>query len=331
MAWRVEHLPGIYAAGARLVRSKIALERQRLHGTAAGVERLTTSLINSLANVATASAQSSAQFRLKLIGAQITAQLNKKINQLKEQAQDPAIPLLQQQEAALNHQKQAYDQVLVQFGNNGSTLGDLSIQLSTLANAAAQGDSTTFDQTLGAANTDLGILQIVPALAGFLPDGIASLASNGLGIQSSATYDLSTPAGQARASADVQAAQSLVQQIAGTNTTNQEIGSSISQSLGTQLTAVSDQVSSKQNAILTDDAAQVDKLNQQAKTDFHLIELQFGNIPQTGSIISNAQNANNIAPPPGSVISVLVGNNSGAALPVANLPTLLGNNVSTSA
>ena len=75
----------------------------------------------------------------------------------------------------------------------------------------------------------------------------------------------------------------------------------------------------------------VDKLSQQAKTEFHLIELQFGNVPQTGSILSSAQNANNIAPPPGSVISLLVGNSSGSALPVANLPSLLGNNVSTSA
>jgi hypothetical protein len=297
----------------------------------AGVGRLTTSLINSLANVATASAQSFVQFRLKLIGKQITAQLNKKIAQLKEQAQDPAIPLLQQKEVALNHQKTAYDQALTQIGTNGTTLGDLAIQLSNLANAASQGDSATFDQTLSAANTDLDILQIVPPLAGFLPDSVASLQNNGLGIQSSATYNLSTPAGQAQASTDIQAAQSLIQQIAGTNTTNQEIGTAISQSLGGQITAISDQITNKQTAILTDGAAQVDKLNQQAKTEFHLIELQFGNVPQTGSIISNAQNANNIAPPPGSVISLLVGNNNGAALAVANLPTLLGNNLSTSA
>jgi hypothetical protein len=292
---------------------------------------LTTSLINTLANVATAGAQSFVQFRLKLIGQQITAQLNKKIAQLKDQAQDPTIPLQQQQAATLSHQKQAYDQALSQIGSNGSTLGDLAIQLGNLSSAAAQGDSATFDQTLGAANTDIGILQTVPALAGFLPDGTSSLATNGLGIQSSATYDLSTPAGQAQASTDIQAAQTLIQQIASTNTTNQEIGSSISQSLGTQITAISDQISNKQIAILTDGAAQVDKLNQQAKTDFHLIELQFGNVPQTGSILSNAQNANNIAPPPGSVISLLVGNSSGAALPVANLPSLLGNSVSTSA
>ena len=292
---------------------------------------MTTSLINTLANVATAGAQSFVQFRLKLIGQQITAQLNKKIAQLKDQSRDPTIPLLQQQAATLSHQKQAYDQALSQIGNNGSTLGDLSIQLSNVSTAAAQGDSATFDQALGAAKTDIGILQIVPSLAGFLPDGIASLVNNGLGIQSSATYNLSTPAGRAQAGADIQAAQTLVQQIASTNTTNQEIGSSISQSLGTQITAISDQISNKQIAILTDGAAQVDKLSQQAKTEFHLIELQFGNVPQTGSILSSAQNANNIAPPPGSVISLLVGNNSGAALPSANLPTLLGNNVSTSA
>ena len=166
---------------------------------------MTTSLINTLANVATASAQSFVQFRLKLIGQQITAQLNKKIDQLKEQAQDPAIPLLQQQEAALNSQKTGYDQAVTQIGANGTTLGDLSIQLSNLANAAAQGNSTTFDQALGSANTDLGILQIIPALAGFLPDGVNSLKTNGLGIKSSATYNLSTTAGRAQASADIQA------------------------------------------------------------------------------------------------------------------------------
>ena len=291
---------------------------------------MTNSLINSLANAAALGAQNAAQFRLKLIGQQITAQLNKKIAQLKEQSQDPTIPLLQQQAATLNQQKTAYDQALTQIGNNGTTLGDLSIQLANLANAAAQGDAATFDQTLSAANTDVSILQPVPPLAGLLPDGVNSLLSNGLGIQSSATYNLSTPTGQAQASADIQAAQSFIQQIASTNTTNQEIGSSISQSFQGQLSAISDQISNKQISGLTAAATQVDKLNQQAKTEFHLIELQFGNVGQTGSILSNAQNANNIAPPPGSVISLLVGNSSGVALPVANLP-LLGSNVSTSA
>jgi len=291
---------------------------------------VTNSLINSLANAAALGAQNAAQFRLKLIGQQITTQLNKKIAQLKEQSQDPTIPLLQQQAATLNQQKTAYDQALTQIGNNGTTLGDLSIQLANLANAAAQGDAATFDQTLSAANTDVSILQPVPPLAGLLPDGVNSLLSNGLGIQSSATYNLSTPTGQAQASADIQAAQSFIQQIASTNTTNQEIGSSISQSFQGQLSAISDQISNKQISGLTAAATQVDKLNQQAKTEFHLIELQFGNVGQTGSILSNAQNANNIAPPPGSVISLLVGNSSGVALPVANLP-LLGSNVSTSA
>ena len=291
---------------------------------------MTNSLINSLANAAALGAQNAAQFRLKLIGQQITTQLNKKIAQLKEQSQDPTIPLLQQQAATLNQQKTAYDQALTQIGNNGTTLGDLSIQLANLANAAAQGDAATFDQTLSAANTDVSILQPVPPLAGLLPDGVNSLLSNGLGIQSSATYNLSTPTGQAQASADIQAAQSFIQQIASTNTTNQEIGSSISQSFQGQLSAISDQISNKQISGLTAAATQVDKLNQQAKTEFHLIELQFGNVGQTGSILSNAQNANNIAPPPGSVISLLVGNSSGVALPVANLP-LLGSNVSTSA
>ena len=291
---------------------------------------MTNSLINSLANAAALGAQNAAQFRLKLIGQQITTQLNKKIAQLKEQSQDPTIPLLQQQAATLNQQKTVYDQALTQIGNNGTTLGDLSIQLANLANAAAQGDAATFDQTLSAANTDVSILQPVPPLAGLLPDGVNSLLSNGLGIQSSATYNLSTPTGQAQASADIQAAQSFIQQIASTNTTNQEIGSSISQSFQGQLSAISDQISNKQISGLTAAATQVDKLNQQAKTEFHLIELQFGNVGQTGSILSNAQNANNIAPPPGSVISLLVGNSSGVALPVANLP-LLGSNVSTSA
>ena len=291
---------------------------------------MTNSLINSLANAAALGAQNAAQFRLKLIGQQITTQLNKKIAQLKEQSQDPTIPLLQQQAATLNQQKTAYDQALTQIGNNSTTLGDLSIQLANLANAAAQGDAATFDQTLSAANTDVSILQPVPPLAGLLPDGVNSLLSNGLGIQSSATYNLSTPTGQAQASADIQAAQSFIQQIASTNTTNQEIGSSISQSFQGQLSAISDQISNKQISGLTAAATQVDKLNQQAKTEFHLIELQFGNVGQTGSILSNAQNANNIAPPPGSVISLLVGNSSGVALPVANLP-LLGSNVSTSA
>jgi hypothetical protein len=280
---------------------------------------ITSALFNRLAQVSTANAQTMVNYRLKLVGDQLTAQLNKKIAQLKGQSQDPMIPALQQQAATLTARQKSYTDVSAKYSENGNVLADLGLQLSNLPQAASAGDAAAFDQALGAANTDLGDLQVVPYLAGLQGDSVASLKYTGLGIQSSATYDLSTPAGQAQAISDVQAAQSVVQQIQGTTTVNQQIANTISQALEGQLTAISNQISNKQFSELTSAATQITKLKQQSQERFHLIELAFANTGESANMLQAFQNSQNIAPPPGSVVSLMVGSSSGQSLPVANV------------
>jgi hypothetical protein len=272
-----------------------------------------------LAAAAAASAQAMGNYRLSLIGKQLTANLNKRINQLKDQSNDPTIPPMQQQAAALATQKQSYDAARSQFSANSNVLSDLTLQLSNLALAAQSGDAAKFDETLGAANTDVGILQVVSYLAGFQPDGVAKLKYDGLAIQSSAKYDLSTQAGRDQAKSDVQAASDLVKQIFAQTTQNQQIASSIGQAITNQITALNTQISNKQQSQLTAAAAEIDKLKKQTQTQYHLIELAFGNVTQASSILSSFQTSGNNAPTPGSVVSLLDTQSGSPGLAVANV------------
>jgi hypothetical protein len=297
---------------------------------------LTVSLINRLSAAAAAGAQVMTQFRLKLVGNQLTAQLNKKIAAFKEQSQDPMIPILQNQEKTLINRQKQYTAAQTQFSGNGSALADLGLQLGNLAAAASAGDAATFDATLAVANSDIEILQIAPPLAGLQPDGTAILKTAGLGIQSSASYNLSTPAGQAQATSDIQGAQSLVQQASSSTTLNLQITSSVSQALQGQISDLARQVSNKQTTEIGNAADQISKLKQQTQTEFHLVELAFGSVGQTAGVLTSVQNAaNSLAPPPGSILSLLVGSSTGPTLGVANLspiaPPTVGSKVSTQA
>lgn len=283
---------------------------------------ISNALISKLASAAAASAQTMANYRLQLVGNDLTAQLNKKIAALQRQSQDPTANLLQQQEAALNTQYQSYVSAETQIGQNRSVLGDLSLQLSNVLVAAQSGNAATFDTSLQAAQNDVATLQVVPFTPGLQDDGIASLKYHGLAIQSSSAYPLSTPAGQAQAVSDTQAAQALVTQITNTAATNQQISASIQQALQTQMNGVSTQLTNLQTKELSDAAAQIAKLKQQTQTAYHLIELNFGNIGQTASILTARQTAAQAAAvPPGTVLSILVGGSPTPTLFSANLTT----------
>lgn len=280
---------------------------------------MTISPFTALAQAASAGAQAQAQFRLQLIGNQLTAQLNKKIAALKTQADDPIVNLLTQQAQALSARKSTYSTSESQLGTNVAVLSDLSLQLSNLQVAATGGDANGFDAALAAATGDVDNLGIVGFQPGYQPDGVAQLKGNGLGIQSSASYDLSTPAGQAQAAADVQNAQNIVKQISTTTLQNQTIAGSIANALSGQISQLQSQISDRQNKEIVQAAGKIQTLQTQTQTEFHLIELQFGSIPQVANIFTAAANANNTAPAPGSVISLLVGQSSGALLPSANI------------
>ena len=263
---------------------------------------ITSALFNRLAQVATASAQTMVNYRLKLVGDQLTARLNKKIADLKTQSQDPMIPVLQQQEATLNTRRKDYTNASAKSSENSTVLADLTLQLSNLPQAATTGDSVAFDKALSTAITDVNDLQVIPYVAGLQGDGVAALKFHGLGIGSSADYDLSTPAGQAQAVADAQAAQSTVQQILTITGVNQTIANTVSESLQSQITAISRHISNKQTTELTNAATQIQQLKQQTQQQFHLIELAFGNAGQTANMLQTFQSSRNIAPPAGSVV-----------------------------
>ena len=277
---------------------------------------MSISPINTLAQAATAGAQSLAQLQLKLIGDRMTAQLNQKIADFKAQANDPMLPALQQQAAALNRQKTSYDTAQGQLVANGNVIADLDTQLGTLAAAANAGDATAFDQALGQATSDVDILGVVPLLPGFQQDGAGSLRVNGLGIQPSAAYNLATPAGQAQASADIAAAQNLVTQLSATTTQNEQIAESVSQALDTQITSINDQIDARRQSEVIDAAGQISQLQQQTQTRFHLIELAFGNVGESASLL---QSAGAGSAPAGSILSIFDNQVGSAAQPTANI------------
>ncbi len=133
---------------------------------------------------------------------------------------------LQVEISGIAQQKSTFNTLQNQYGTNLPLLGDLSAQITALQNAVQAGDSAAFDATLGTANTDIANLTVVQPNPAVQDDGVTALKLNGLGVQSSATYDLSTPAGQAAALADINTAQQTVSQISSQTSINQIIASS---------------------------------------------------------------------------------------------------------
>jgi len=280
-----------------------------------------TSPFAPFAQIAATSAQSTANLRIQAVDNQLTAQLNQKIAALQAAAQNPAVPGLQQQASQLSTQLAAYSKAQSLSSQNGVALGDLSLRLGNLATAAQNGDATTFDQNLGAINTDIGILQAIPYTPGLQNDGVAALLANGIKIQSSASYDLSTPTGQAQAESDIQAAQTVINNITTISSTNQTIAASVIQSLQGQISGIDAQVSADQTNLLATDAQQIANLKQQEQEQFHLIELAFGNSGDIASMMQNFETSASTAPATGSVLSILDSSGSDATLPLANPPT----------
>lgn len=291
---------------------------------------INNALISKLAAASAANAQSMANYRLQLIGNDLTAQLNKKIAALQAQAEDPNIPVYQQQEQQLTQQQTTYQNAEAALSENGTALSQISLQLGNLAVAAQAGDSTSFDQALASAQNDVSLLQTVPFAPGLQPDGVAGIQYNGLGIQSSASYDLSTPAGQAQALSDIQAAQNAVQASSSTTSLNQQITASVQQALQTQISGISTQISNLQNSELSAASATIANLQQQTQEEYHIIQLDVGDETNATSILTSVQTlANESAVQPGTTMSILVGNNGVPTLFSANLPTPTSGSSST--
>jgi hypothetical protein len=277
-------------------------------------------LMSKLVAASATNAAALTNSRLTLIGNQINAQLNKKIAQLQQASQDSHVTVLQQQESTLNTQYSAYNATEVQLGQNRSVLGNLSLQLSNAAVAAQSGNAANFDSAIQASQSDVASLQVISFIQGMQPDGVASLKYKGLNVQPSSTYNLTTPAGQAQALADVQAAQAVVQQVSTMTAQNQQIAASIQQALQTQLTGVSTQISNRQQTELTDAATQIANLKQQALMQYHIIQMNFGNSTTAASVMTSMQTAAQAAAvSPGTALGIMVGNSGELTLPIANV------------
>jgi hypothetical protein len=256
---------------------------------------MTVSIGTLLTSTLTAGAQNQNQLTLNAINNTLTTRLNNQIAQLEAQSSDTTtVELLQNQLSAAQNQNSAFSQAASQSLGNESFLNDVNTQLTTLATAAASGDSTTFDSALAQAQNDIADLTVVSFVPGSQPDGVANLKYDGLGIQSSSTYDLSTQAGQTQAATDIANAKTLVDQALTATTQNQEIATSQSDGLTADINNLNlqlSQISDNQNNTVQ---AQISQLQQQEQDQYHVIELALSNSSKNAtSVLTGA--ASNLA------------------------------------
>ncbi len=249
-----------------------------------------TTFLNTLASAAANAAQMQSKISLDLINNQIQKNLQQQITAVQNAPDDSVVNVLQNQISGLQQQANAASSIGSQFGGNADILADLSNQLGTMQTAAAGGDSTGFDNALNAAQIDLGDLVVVTPTAPYQPDQIDALQATGLGIGDSSSYDLSTPAGQTAAAADVQNAQTLIGQIVQATTSNQVIAGSIATALTTQVSGLTTTLSNLQQTNATDIATKIQQLTQQAQNQSHLIQLALGNTQLLANALTQAVN-----------------------------------------
>ncbi len=254
---------------------------------------LVTSAVSPF-TVLTQTAQATASETQKIQIAQITQDLQNETNQQIAALQAPtdqvSVNYSQQQINALMAQQKTISGLETRYGSNANILADLTNQLAKMAGAATAGNSTSFDNARTAATTDLNDLAVIAYNPLFQADGIASLKTNGLGVNSSASYNLSTPAGQAAAGAAVAAAQTLFSSSFKTTSANQTLAASQSTALNGQISALQTLESQTENAQTTQIATETQQLQTNMQNQLHLIELNIGDSGELATEIFNAAN-----------------------------------------
>ena len=237
----------------------------------------TSNTLSVLAQAASDAAEATTNNDVKLVTSQIQAQLAAKVAAL-EVAPDPAVSnATQQQITSLNQQITTLTSTGNAYSGNSTVLAEISTQLAAMQTAAQSGDAAGFDQALQIAGAEIGNLNIVTPTAPFQADMIASLAGNGLGIGDSASYDLSTPAGQSAAEAAVNAAQTLLQRISVITTNNQILATSLANALTAQMNGLQAQQQQANQANSTQVQNEIQTLTQRAQDQEHVIQLALGN------------------------------------------------------
>jgi hypothetical protein len=273
-----------------------------------------------LQSISQATASMTQSQQLANIAQDLQNQLNRQLAALQPPTDQVSINLSQNRINALQAQQKTVSSLETQFGNNGNVLSDMSNQLNLMAQAVTNSDGTAFDSALSALNTDLTDLTPPSWNVLFQSDGIAQLKTNGINIQSSATYDLTTPAGQAAATADVTAVQNQLQTIITLNGGNQTVAAS-------QITALNGQINALQSLQLQQQTAQSQAVAQQTaqlqanmQNQLHLIELSLGQANQLSTALSAALN------PPKPINSVFGALVNSVGLTAAGVETQLGQN-----
>jgi hypothetical protein len=257
-----------------------------------------------LQSVAQATASMTQSQQLAHIAQDLQNQLNRQLAALQPQTDQVSVDLSQHRINMLQAQQKTVSSLETVFGNNGNLLSDMSNQLNLMAQAAGNGDGAAFDNALSALNTDLTDLTPANWNPLFQSDGIGPFKTNGINIQSSGTYDLATPAGQAAATADVTAVQNQLQTIISLNGGNQTVAASQITALNGQISALQNMQFQHQTAQSQAIAQQTAQLQQNMQNQLHLIELSLGQSNQLSTALSAALNP---PQPVTSVFGALVG------------------------
>jgi hypothetical protein len=249
-----------------------------------------TSFLDVLASAASNAAQMQSKIELDLINAQIQKHLAAQTAALQNTPDAPVIDALQQQLATLQKQASAATSIGAQFGGNVDTLADLQDQLGAMQTAAAGGDTNGFDAAHAAADIDVSNLAVIAPTAPYQPDRIDTLKLTGLSIGAAASYDLSSPSGQATAASDIQNTQDLINQIVQATTSNQVVAGSIATALNTQVSGLTATLDNLQQTGQLETTTKILQLTQQAQNQSHLIQLALGNSQALAQTLSAAAN-----------------------------------------
>lgn len=255
-------------------------------------------LLNTLYTLSQDNAALTQNTQLAEISQDLQNQVNRQIAALQNPIDQVSVNYSQQQINSLQAQQKTVSGLETTFGSNSSILADMTSQLNTMAQAVTNSDGTSFDNAFTALNTDLSILTVPGWNPLFQYDGISTLKMNGFSIQSSASYNLSTPAGQAAATADVTAAQTLVENSLKINGSNQTTAAGNVTALDGQITALQTMLSQAQDNASQQIAQQTQQLEANEQNQLHLIQLNLGNTTETSSML------NTILNPPSQVTSV---------------------------
>ncbi|MGH7088112.1 MAG: hypothetical protein ACREFQ_04365 [Stellaceae bacterium] len=283
----------------------------------------TINALSVLAQNATSSAQLAVTREIGAIDIQIEKQLNAKIAALQPPADDAVGSAIQSQITSLQAQQSQFTALSSKYGANANILPELQTALADLQTAASGGNSTGFDATLAQATVYLNDLAALGAPAPLRADGIAGLQGTGLGIASSATYNLATPSGQAAAAAAVSKAQTAVGNVFSATTSNQLLATDLSTALESRITGLQQQQQQQASTATATTQAQIQQLTQQAHNDEHLIELALGNTTTLATAIFAMANPPPLPASPFAVLLNSVGATANSSPATGTQPPIL--------